>query len=199
MEKKTLLGTWQSQALKEAAKGRSIRLLFGDEARFGRQSDPRKCWGPSPTRPLVETELVREFTYAFAAVSPCDGKMVSLVLPKANTHGMNVFLKELSRRFPKEYLVLVLDRASWHKSKKLEVPENVMIVLLPAYSPELNPAEHVWAHLRENYFHNRCFKSIKALEKHLASSLDKLEHQPARLKKMTGWSWINDTISLKAA
>ena len=199
MEKKTLLETWESQEVKAAAKGRPLRLMFSDEARFGRVSDPRKCWGPDAIRPIVETELVREYTYAFAAVSPSDGKFVSLILPRANTWSMNLFLKTISKRFKKDFIILVVDRASWHKSKKLEVPENIMIVLLPAYSPELNPAEHIWAHLRENYFHNRCFKSIQAVEKHLSKSLDELEHEPARLRKMTCWSWIKNTINLKAA
>jgi transposase len=199
VEKKTLLDAWLSQAVKEAAKGRFVRLMFQDEARFGRQSDPRKCWGPEAVRPVVKTELVREYTYAYAAVSPIDGQLVTLVLPYANTDNMNIFLKEVAARFPNDYIILVMDGASWHRSKKLEVPENIRIERLPAYSPELNPVEHIWAHLRENEFHNKCFKSIKAVEKHLASSLETLEGENTRLIKMTCWSWIRKTINLKAA
>ena len=69
---------------KQAKKGRTVRLMFQDEARFGRISDARRCWVPADIRPVVGCQLVREYTYAYAAVSPHDGIMDSLVLPEVN-------------------------------------------------------------------------------------------------------------------
>jgi hypothetical protein len=66
--------------------------MFQDEGRFGRISDPRRCWAPAGVRPEVEVQIVREYEYAFAAVSPHDGVLDTLVLPAANTEAMSVFL-----------------------------------------------------------------------------------------------------------
>ena len=54
---------------------------------------------------------------------------------------------------------MVLDGAGWHTAGDLRVPPNMHLLRLPAYSPELNPVEHIWDHLRENYMSNRVFGS----------------------------------------
>ena len=62
--------------------------MFQDEARFGRISDTRRCWAPAGVRPEVSTQVVREYEYAFAAVSPHDGALDTLVLPSVNAEAM---------------------------------------------------------------------------------------------------------------
>ena len=69
-----------------------VRLLFQDEARFGCISDQRRCWAPWPLRPLVGHQIIREFVYGLAAVSPLDGQLCSLVLPWVDTETMCLFL-----------------------------------------------------------------------------------------------------------
>jgi hypothetical protein len=139
-----------------------VRLLFQDEARFGRMSDPRACWAPVPHRPIVNRALIREFRYQYAAVSPWDGCLDSMTSEKMNTESMGRFLEQVSEAHPEEFNVMVLDRASSHQSKELEIPQNVSLVFLPSYSPELNPAEQVWNVLRRDYFANRVFDSLDA-------------------------------------
>ena len=70
---------------------------------------------------------------------------------------------------------MVLDGAGWHTSGLLTVPQNMRLVSLPPYAPELNPVEHIWDDLREKAFHNRVFESIDGLEDHLEKSLRELE------------------------
>ena len=65
---------------------------------------------------------------------------------------------------------MVVDGADWHRSKKLKIPQNIKLVSLPPYSPELNPVENIWEELREKYFHNRVFQSIDAVEEQLLRS-----------------------------
>jgi hypothetical protein len=93
--------------------------MFEDEARFGRSSDPRRCWAPAGGRPEVNTQIVREYEYAFAAVSPHDGSLDTLVLPAANTEAMSLCLAEVSQRHADEFIVMVLDGAGWHRAKHL--------------------------------------------------------------------------------
>ncbi|MBI3090870.1 MAG: IS630 family transposase [Candidatus Tectomicrobia bacterium] len=164
--------------------------MFQDEAAFGRLSDPRRRWAPRGMRPRPGRQLVREYTYAFAALSPHDGVLDSLVLPYVNAGTMSYFLAEVAQRHAKEFILMVLDGAGWHRAKELVVPQNVRLVSLPPYSPELNPTEHLWDELREKWFANRVFPSLQAVEDRLVDALRALEHDPARIASLTGFDCI---------
>jgi transposase len=168
-----------------------IRLMFQDEARFGRISDPRACWAPTPHRPTVNLALIREFRYEYAAVSPWDGDLDYMTAEKMNTENMTRFLAQVSEAHTEEFIVMLLDGASSHKSKELKVPENVSLALLPPYSPELNPAEQIWNVLRRNYFANRVFDSLDAATKQAESGLAAMAADKKAMKSLTSWPWIN--------
>ena len=72
--------------------GRPVRLMFQDEGRFGRINEPRRCWAPIGIRPDVHVQFVREYTYAYVAVSPHDGVMDSLILPVSMQRQCQSFL-----------------------------------------------------------------------------------------------------------
>ncbi|SPF35018.1 transposase [Candidatus Desulfosporosinus infrequens] len=169
--------------------------MFQDEAGFGRINKPKRCWAPSGVRPTVPCQRIREYTYAYAAVSPKDGEMVSLVLPYANTDCMNIFLEEVSRRYPDEYILMVADNAAWHRSKGLKLPENMEIFPLLPYSPELNPTEQIWDETREKGFKNELFKTLAAVESRLCDTLADLENNKGRVQSITGWDWIIKALS----
>jgi transposase len=172
-----------------------LRLMFQDEARFGRISDCCYCWCKKPLRPLVKAMLSHQYVYAYAAVSPQDGKLDSLVLPEVNGLWMQEFLTEVAGRYPKENIVMVVDGAGWHKNKKFAMPTNLKLVFLPPYSPELNPQEHIWDELREKHFHNKTFESLDLLEDHLVESLKIMETQTDVVKGIAGWEWVINAIS----
>ena len=174
-----------------------MRLMFQDEGRFGLLGTPRRCWAPRGTRPVVGARLERKFSYAFTAVSPHDGTMDSLILPWVNAETMSLFLAIVAERHADDFVVMVMDQAGWHIAGDLLVPENMRIVLLPPYSPELNPAEHVWETLREDCFANTVFTSLDAVENALSAGLVALESDPSRTQRLTGFDWIT-SISLNA-
>lgn len=167
-----------------------LRIVFQDEARFGRLSDPRRCWAPAPLRPLVRVALIREYVYAYAAASPQDSGLVWMSSAKMDTVNMNAFLKHVSQSYPNEFVLMVLDGSPSHRSKDLSVPENMLLIRLPAYSPELNPAERLWEELCEKEFANRVFDSLGAAIAQAARGLKRLENVPAFLRSLTGWHWI---------
>ncbi len=171
-----------------------ILLLFQDEARFGRISDIRKCWCPKPYRPLCQAMITHEYTYAYAAVSVADGQMDSLILPHVNSACMQIFLDEVAMRHPENRIIMILDGAGWHKAGTLVTPENMKLLHLPPYSPELNPVEHLWDELREKYFHNKVFDSIFSLEKHLESSLLSMELDQQKVRSIVAWPWIINAL-----
>lgn len=171
--------------------------MFQDEARFGCISDPRRCWAPSGVRPVVGAQVVRQYTYAFAALSPHDGCLDSLILPVVNAQTMSLFLVELASRHPDEFLLVVLDGAGWHIATDLVVPERMRLVRLPPYSPELNPAEHLWEEIREKWFPNLVFRELDGVEDVLEEALRTLEQDPDRVASVGGFDWIT-SISLIA-
>jgi transposase len=139
--------------------------MLEDEARFGRLRDPRRAWAPPGGRPRVAARIVREYGYAYAAVSPQEGVLDSLLLPEVNADTMSLFLAEVARRPPREFIFLVLDGAGWHRTGDLAIPERVRLYPLPARSPELNPTEQVWNELREKWLINRRFDCQEAVDR----------------------------------
>lgn len=172
-----------------------VCLMFQDEARFGRMADPRACWAPAPQRPVVGLALVREFRYEYAAVSPWSGRLDYMTLEKMNTESMGKFLKRVSEAHNEDFIVMVLDGAPSHKGKELQVPENMSLVFLPPYSPELNPVERLWNILRRDYFANRVFDSLNAATLQAEHGLAHIATNKEALKSLTNWPWINAILN----
>ena len=107
---------------------RPLRLIFQDEARFGRISDTRYCWCRRPARPLVCAMVTQQYTYAYGAVSPQDGRFDSLVLPHVNSEYMQIFFDEIASRYPDDNVVMVLDGAGWHRSNDFRLPDNLRLL-----------------------------------------------------------------------
>lgn len=90
------------------AQGQVIKLMFQDEARFGRISDVRRRWAPKPLRPICQAMLTHEYTYVYGALDVCTGELDSLILAHVNTECMQLFLNEVSARHPDEHIVMVI-------------------------------------------------------------------------------------------
>jgi hypothetical protein len=155
-----------------------------DEGRFGRISTAKRAWAPPGMRPKAPRQVIRQSSYVFAAVAPEQGLMTSLILPYADTAMMNLFLAQVARDFADYFIVMQVDQAGWHRSKELQVPENIRFIFQPAYSPEVNPVEHLWEELREKYLHNLVFPSLEELIDVLCQALSELTEDTARLRSM---------------
>ena len=171
-----------------------MKLMFQDEARFGRINDVRRCWAPLPVRPLCRAMLTHEYTYAYGAVDVVSGELDSLILPHVNTECMQLFLDEVGARHPQHRIIMVLDGAGWHASADLIPPAHMHLLSLPPYAPELNPVEHLWDELREKFFHNKAFATLDALEDQLAIGLLALENNLPRVQSIVAWDWIINAL-----
>lgn len=190
VEKKTLPEKLATVLTTEAVHERPIRLMFQDEARFGRMARIRRCWAPAPLRPMVRNGYERQFTYVYGAVSPLQGQLDWSLSPNMNTEQMNGFLLQVSQSHPDEFIVMVLDGASSHKSKELVVPENIRLLSLPGYSPELNPEEHIWDELREKVFPNAVLDHMDLVVERLKEGMSTLASDADRVRSITSWPWI---------
>lgn len=168
--------------------------MLQDEARFGRINEPKRCWAPKPIRPVALKQTVREYTYAYGAVSPVDGVCDFLILPTMDRYSMNLFLAEVSQRHPDEFILMIYDQAPSHSETALEIPERMMVETLPPYCPQLNPVENVWGELREKYFPNLIFDDMTQLEEKLIEGLVYYEAQSDIVQSITGFDWIVSNI-----
>ena len=150
----------------------------------------RRCWSPSPLRPMVDNGYERQFTYVYGAVSPIEGELDWKISPRMNTARMNQFLAQVSQAHPDEFMVMVVDGASSHRGQELEIPENIRLHRLPGYCPELNPQEHIWDELREKEFPNRVFDSMQGVVSQLEAGLPRMAENTQALRSLTAWPWI---------
>jgi hypothetical protein len=197
VEKKTLPEKLATVLSAQVVGERPVRLMFQDEARFGRMARIRRCWSPAPLRPVVDNGYEREFTYVYGGVSPVQGQLDWSLNEKMNTTNMSAFLSQVSQAHPQEFIVRVVDGASSHKAKELLVPENIRLIPLPAYSPELNPQEHVWEEVREKAFPNMVLDQMALVVERLKEGMGSLAADAGRVRSITAWPWII-SLTLKA-
>lgn len=173
-----------------AAQGRRLRIMFADEARFGRMNRPRPCWAPEGVRPQVACQLIREFVYLYGAVCPHDGTCAFLILPAADTECFQIFLDMLAKKHRRSHILLFVDGAGNHKCNDLEVPDNVTLQSIPAYSPELNPQENIWDEIREKIFKNYALKSMDEVMDKLEEAALYIERNPEVVQSITSFPYI---------
>lgn len=165
-----------------------IEVWFEDEMRFGQQGTLARVWAPIGSRPRVVKQTEYEAVYVFGAANPTTGESAAMVLPTANTRLMNMFLAHLSEQVaPDVHVVLVLDNAGWHTGTDLEKPENLTLLPLPPYAPELNAIEHLWDWMRSSHLANRAYLDYDAV---LDAGCDAWESlTPDRIKSLCATSW----------
>jgi transposase len=168
--------------------------MFADEARFGRMNRPRPCWAPIGTRPEVAAQLIREYIYLYGAVAPKDGTCVYLIMPTSNTACFQAFLDVLARKFARQDILRVLDGAPNHRSRDLAVPNNITLLYVPPYSPELNPKENLWDEIREKIFKNYALKSIDAVHAKLKQAILYIERNTKLVQSITSSPYIVNSL-----
>ena len=105
---------------------------------------------------------------------------------------MALHLAEISQAVARgAHAILLMDQAGWHSSAKLDVPDNITIVLFPSRSPELNPVENVWQFLRDNCLSNRVFKGYEDIVAHCCAAWNDLIDQPWRIRSIGSRTWAN--------
>lgn len=162
--------------------------MFQDEAGFGRINKPKYCWCEKGLRPSVPCHHIREYCYAFGAVEPLTGDNFFLVLPQCNSACMNTFLRDLSKEYQDDIILLCCDGAAWHKAGALKVPENINLFYIPPYTPEMNPIEQIWKEIRKRGFRNEVFATLSKVVDRLCETICSLSNHT--ISSITGRDWI---------
>ncbi len=129
-----------------------------------------------------------EWTYLYAALDPTSGESFCVYLPGMDGPCLEAFLERLGEAYADYHLLVVLDGAPSHTSGQIALPENVSLMALPAYSPELNPVER-WFQEFRRALSNRTFETVELLQEALTKVLEPYWQDPARLRGLVGFSW----------
>jgi DDE superfamily endonuclease len=174
-----------------AARGKPIELWLQDEARVGQQGSLTYIWAEQGSRPTAPRDRRYDWAYIFGAVCPARGIGAALVLPYADADAMNLHLAAISTLVaPGAHAVLELDGAGWHQvGGRLQIPDNISLLPLPPYSPELNPVENIWQYLKQNHLSNRVFDTYEDIVDACCDAWNKLMATPDRVRSICSREW----------
>jgi transposase len=167
-----------------------VRLLFGDEMRYGLMSNVRRSWSAIGVRSVYLNQQEFSNRYLYTAIDPISGETFHLMdFEDAATEQSDIFLSALQEKFPNEHLVLVWDRAPFHKPKSLQ-RRHMTLIHLPSYSPQLNPVERFFGEMRK-FTANKIFREgMEALSKTIENALLALSKSTVAIKQLTAYDWI---------
>jgi transposase len=148
-------------------------------------------WAPVGSRPLMVRDNRHEAAYLFGAICPARGVGAAMITPHANIEAMNLHLAEISTQVSAGAIAgLICDGAGWHqRGKQLVVPDNIRVITLPAYSPELNAMENVWDYLRQNKLCARVWDTYEDIVQACKRAWDFLINNPDRIRSIGSRDW----------
>ena len=172
-----------------------VEIWFQDEARVGQKGTHAYVWAPVGSRPVMVRDNRHDSAYLFGAICPERGFGAAIIVPAANTDAMSEHLAEIATQVtPGAHAVLICDGAGWHQSGgELRVPDNITLLALPAYCPELNPMENVWQYLRENKLCAKVWDSYEAIVDACRRAWRFLIDDPDRIRSLgeRDWACVN--------
>ena len=167
-----------------------LKLFFMDEMRFGLISNYRRSWSKVGERTVIANQQEYSNRYLYSAIDPIKGDNFHLIgFNYINSLTTKIFLEELKKRYSNYHLIVIWDRAPFHRKKELYEIEGITPYFLPSYSPELNPVERFFGEIRKATA-NRIFKDIVIQEEIISNEVVLWINDKERAKRLCGYSWI---------
>ena len=174
---------------KEAA---SIRVFVQDESRFGLLPIIRRRITIKGVKPIQKVHHKFDNYYVYGAVEPISGESFFLELSHLNSDCFQIFLDEFHASYPDDFIIMPLDNGAFHKAKKLVIPDNIMLLFIPPYSPELNPIERLWQDIKDEISCS-LYETLDELKEAVAEVLRRYSHQD--IASLTGYQYIVDAVN----
>ena len=181
----------EAQKVQQEYPDATVEIWAEDEHRIGLQPVTRQIWVEAGEVPTAVVNWKREWLWLYAFVQPQTGETYWWLLPYVNTDLFTKVLQDFAEHFgvgKDKRVILPLDQAGWHLSEKLQVPEGIHLLPLPAYSPELQPAERLWPLVNEPLA-NKAFDSIEVVEDVVERRCRQLLQQQELIQGLTFYHW----------
>jgi transposase len=180
------------ERLKEAhPQAERVELWAEDETPLGLKPVIRRVWAPVGERPTARFKRAYKWTYLYGFVHPQSGQLFWMILPTVNTELFSLALGEFAKEVgagKERRILLVVDKAGWHTAGEVDLPEGIHLEFLPKGSPELMPAERLWA-LTNEALANGLFEEIEEVEEALVRRCIELLDQPEAVRYLTNYHW----------
>src|SRR3954471_2241449 len=176
---------------REERPDREVEVWAFDEHRLGLRPILRRQWAPAGQRPIAMGRHRFGWLYLYGFVHPGTGEVVWFVCSTVDTDLFGAVLAAFARAVGAggdKLVMLVLDRAGWHVSAKLVVPDGVVLEFLPTYTPELQPAERLWP-LANEAVANKHFATLEDLDAAVGERCRALAAMPETIKGVTNFGW----------
>ena len=138
----------------------AVNLYFQDESRFGLKTHVGKCLTAKGVKPIVKYQHAFKNTYLYGSFSPLNGDSFVYEIEGTSSEIFYEYLKAFSLHKPLELKIIIIDNAGFHSLTKYDIPSNIKLIRIPAYSPELNPSEKIWAYIKQ-FYKNRVFENLE--------------------------------------
>ncbi len=176
-----------------AEKPASVRYWCQDESRFDLRTIPGRKITATGVKPVGLVQWQSEGYYLYGLVEPKSGENFFWEFSHMDSDCFQVYLQEFARAYPKDLHIIQLDNGPLHTAKKLEVPPNIVLLFQPAHSPQLNPIERLWEHLK-GQLRWQVFKDLRHLQERVSELLNNLGQEV--ITSLTGWAYILDALSV---
>jgi transposase len=172
---------------------RPLRYFVQDESRFGLKTLIGRLLTACGIKPIGEWQWLFKAFWLYGAVEPATGESFFLQFSHVDTEWFQRFLDEFSQVYPDSLNIIQVDNGRFHTSKKLVVPENIILLFQPPYCPELNPIEHLWQYLKAD-LRWASFKTLEELQIKVGQLLAELTREI--IASITGYPFILDALSV---
>jgi len=135
-----------------------------------------RCLTASGVKPILPYQHKFQTTYLYGSYSPINGDSFVWEVNGVNTELFKKYLHQFSKHKPDEYKIVVIDNAGFHSTKNIEIPDNIYLLRIPPYCPELNPCEQVWQYIKNRY-KNQLFENMEKLREWLKRTVEEMEEK----------------------
>jgi hypothetical protein len=178
------------------AQGKVIHYLCQDETRVGLKTQSGKVITAKGVKPKVAVQWGRENFWIYGAIAPLSGAHFLHEYPKLNGECFQAFLDWLSQQLGEDWAILQVDQAPAHMTSTIRWPENIIPLVQPAHSPELNPIERFWQLLKQP-LKNQLFPSLQALRERVQDLFDQLTL--AQVMSVSSYNFILEALFYAAS
>jgi transposase len=168
-----------------------VRFFCQDETRIGLKTISGRKITIRGVKPKGKVQWKFQATYIYGVIEPSTGESFFYEFSHLNSDCFQIFLNLVSLRFPDSILIIQLDNGGFHKVKKLQIPENIILLFQPAHSPELNPIEQIWQYLKKG-LRWRLPATLNELREYIKQSLDDLTEET--IASIAGRQYILDAL-----
>ena len=183
----------ESISPKPAEKG--LKYWCQDETRIGLKTIERKKITALGVKPIGKVQWNFKAYYLYGAVAPQTGESFWLEFSHLDGMCFQMFLDQLAETYPAHLNVIQLDNGKFHQSSSLKIPDNILLIFQPPYSPELNPIERIWSHIKQELSWE-IYKNLDGLKEKVGAFLGELSTE--EIASIAGWDYILSALATVA-